>query len=346
MTFDYEEFKAKQESIFKIENENKKNEETVKKFQELLTLIDDEQKPQIEEMITNTQQKIFVNQSIIQENRKYISEHQSSIGKEIKIYLDMIKSEIDDYNFGSNKSLLNLKECMKTIYEAVEEINTHISLIEGLTENKNLNNTNSFITKPIIQNKDENSTGDNEFPKYLISKNYEFSSYLHNNKTGNSLKSFFHNHEREIKQVMSQLNNDKFKTIKYLQKIHGLCVGSEIQANTINPMLSSIGINKRQTKLFVKINGNEVLGSSDTDIFTKTIEELGIETIYNNCIHIFSTAFKISKTKLNNMHSPPKEYLLNNQIYYLYINSNTQNKYEQLKKIKYILKLDFESYIK
>ncbi len=343
MSFNYEEFKRKEDELIDKEQQNINLKKELETFQELLNISAEERKNTLSNMINDIIENIKSNNLVIQENKIYIKEQQFEIGKEIKDYLHIIREEINDYTLGDNKALFKLKKSVDNISEYLKEINIYIKILEDL----NNENIKSNIIENFNKDKIEDSeTGDKEFPNYIISKSYEFSAFLPNNKTGYSLKSFFNQHKQQIEEVLIKFNGDKNRTIKYFQRIHGLYGNEPILENTINSLFSNVGLNARKTRIGVKINNVEILGNSDFEIFINVIEHIGLEKIYNNCKSIFDKSFTISKVVLKHMHGKHKEVIQNNQLYYLYINSSTESKYAKLNNINKILKDNFILYYK
>lgn len=92
----------------------------------------------------------------------------------------------------------------------------------------------------------------------------------------------------------------------------------------------------------LKLNGNLIGGTDSREVFTKLLQQIGLDVIEKQCTSIFSSAFTLS-----NVHTKPKygschELKENNQTYYLYLNISKNDLCKKIIKIKEILKLNIE----
>ena len=94
--------------------------------------------------------------------------------------------------------------------------------------------------------------------------------------------------------------------------------------------------------LSLKLNGNLISGADSREVFTKLLQQIGLEVIEKQCTSIFGSAFTLSKVHTKPKYGSCHELKENNQTYYLYLNISKNDLCKKIIKIKEILKLNIE----
>lgn len=170
---------------------------------------------------------------------------------------------------------------------------------------------------------------------YILNPNLQFSKYNLNDKNGFSLKSFAEDYSNEIRKVYEHYNGEIEKTVRYLQKNHGLCNGSIIQNSSFQQVCADIIRENKQINVF--INNIKVRGSTNTDILKNVIMKVGVSNVYYKCKEIFNKSFEISEDRKIHASHIKIEKLIDrnrNKTYYIKYHVNTSQILEIIEKIK------------
>lgn len=92
----------------------------------------------------------------------------------------------------------------------------------------------------------------------------------------------------------------------------------------------------------LKFNGNLISGTDSREVFTKLLQQIGLNIIEKHCSSIFGAAFTLNKVYTKPKYGSCHELKENNQKYYLYLNISKNDLCKKIIKIKEILKLNIE----
>lgn len=92
----------------------------------------------------------------------------------------------------------------------------------------------------------------------------------------------------------------------------------------------------------VEINGILITDTTNTKVFKKLLQKIGLGIILKNCSIIFDTAFKLTTIYEENKYGRCQELIENNQKYYLYLNISKEGLINKMHKINKILDLHFK----
>ncbi len=112
-----------------------------------------------------------------------------------------------------------------------------------------------------------------------------------------------------------------------------------------NPLPIVTQVNNPKTVsnvISLKLNGNLINGSDSREVFTKLLQQIGLDVIEKQCSSIFGSAFTLSKVHTKPKYGSCHELKENNQTYYLYLNISKNDLSKKIIKIKEILKLNIE----
>lgn len=272
--------------------------------------------------ISNHEDSLSLINTELNSLKNELIKYDKSTGEDINDLIDGIHEEQIIYS--KNKHIENLKIMTKNIYDKVNQIEDIIKIKE-IINNYKTNDTFSILEESpeeVSKNHYENLSEipplfeNNISNDFILNKNLELSKYTLNNKMGYSLKDFGAKYKNEILQVFNHYEENLDKTINYFQRVHGLCPGTKIEPLSFKN--SCYDIFKKPIGLSVFFNGKKIEANSLKELLLKTIERIGVPTIFKKCSDVFNATFKISKNKPALM----ENYILktiNHENYYIFI---------------------------
>lgn len=253
--------------------------------------------------------------------------YDKSTGEDINELIEGIYEEQEIY--AKNKQIDNLKNMIKNIKQKTNQIEEIIKIKEIIGNYKNSIHEISTVENVIHENATQvNYRTEEEREKiphlfennisdeFILFKNLELSKYTLNNKVGYSLKDFGIKYKNEIIQVFTHYNEDIEKTINYFQRVHGLCSGIKIEPQSFKN--SCYEIFKKPLGISVFLYGKKIEAGNLRELLLKTIERIGIPTIFKKCGDIFNGSFKISKNKPFSIDNYITK-IINHETYYIFI---------------------------
>lgn len=233
-------------------------------------------------------------------------------GEQISEYVDWISDEISNYNINNknSESLTKLISEIKSILKELEESEANFNELDSLI--------NSIDSEKLIELKTTATPALFVEIEQIIPENYEFSLFNIKNKHGYSLSDFFYKHKEQIRKVIDYYNEDILKTINYLQRKHGLCIGKIIKEDTFKSLCVKHKLLEtvRKDSICITIDKDRIKGKNNNEIFRNFIITLGIREVYEKCSDMFSNSLMISDKIINDAPNQTK-HLCDSNLYYL-----------------------------
>ena len=329
---DIKEFQRATTRLEELQNENLKDKATLEKYGQDLEDFKDRPGPYaaVKEEIEDVRAKILKGYAERESLKKYVREHQASVGREILDYLKLLRSEADSYLTGSNKAFSALKSVVFEIKTCITEIDSLLPLIQHIHDETS--NDGKIANEHGVET--NASLGEQ-----ILFADCEFSRYVLHSKRGYSLKSFFHDQAPHIRQVLEHYDYDYQATLLYLQTRHGLCSGQVIGLKTFEALCTeTFGVKKNLFGLC--LNGKAIEGETNTAIFINGLHAIGLHRIIARCSSLFNSSFAISQYPIATTYGVHRQLEENGILFHIRCHSSDGVKLKQLEQIQELLGLD------